>query len=262
MARSTSGESVLERAVRILEVFDADADTTALSVTEIATRAALPLSTASRLVDELTNHGLLCRDNERRVRIGVRLWVLGRRASLTRTLHTAAMAPLERLHAAIGHHVQVGVLENDEVLFIERLSARAPKLNPICMAARVPLHASASGLVLLAHAPGPLQHRFVNGPLAGYTDQTITDPHRLRTALAQVRRAGFAVCPGFMYPTVTTVAVPITDASDNVIAALSALFPRNDDTASRRLPALQAAAASIRGALSRTPDLSYIQPAV
>ena len=55
---------MLERAVRILEVFDSDS--VAVSVTHIADRAGLPLSTASRLIDELVEHGLLRRDQQRR----------------------------------------------------------------------------------------------------------------------------------------------------------------------------------------------------
>ncbi|GAB34536.1 putative IclR family transcriptional regulator [Gordonia otitidis NBRC 100426] len=60
MARSSAGESVLTRAVRILEVFDPD--NVAIPLGVIAEQADLPLSTASRLVDELVAHGLLRRD--------------------------------------------------------------------------------------------------------------------------------------------------------------------------------------------------------
>ncbi len=109
MARSTSGESVLERAVRILEVFDADHIT--VTITDIAERAGLPLSTASRLVDDLVGLGLLRRDEGRRVRIGVRLWELASRASPTLGLREAAMPFLEDVHAIVGHHVQLGVLD-------------------------------------------------------------------------------------------------------------------------------------------------------
>jgi Mn-dependent DtxR family transcriptional regulator len=66
MARSTSGESVLTRAVRIFEAFTPDE--TVLSVTQIARRARLHPATASRLVAELEAHGLLAREPDRRVR--------------------------------------------------------------------------------------------------------------------------------------------------------------------------------------------------
>ena len=176
MARSSSGESVLERTVRIFEAF-APGDT-ALQVSEIARRAGLPLATASRLGAELVQRGLLARDADRRVRIGVRMWELALRASPTLSLREAAMPFLEDLHAVVGHHAQLGVLDGAEVLFVERLSAPGAVINYTRIAGRLPLHASSSGLVLLAHAPHELQEQLLAGPLVRYTATTITTPAR------------------------------------------------------------------------------------
>jgi DNA-binding IclR family transcriptional regulator len=71
MARSRTGESVVSRAVRIFEPFTPEEPV--LQVSEIARRTGLHLATASRLVAELVGHGLLAREPDRRVRVGVRL---------------------------------------------------------------------------------------------------------------------------------------------------------------------------------------------
>ncbi|QVI27245.1 IclR family transcriptional regulator [Mycolicibacterium neoaurum] len=247
MARSDSGESVLERAVRILEVFDSDS--VAVSVTDIADRAGLPLSTASRLIDELVDHGLLRRDKQRRVRIGMRLWELASRASPMRSLRDAAMPFLEDLHAVVGHHVQVGVLDGDDVLFIERLSAPGAVINVTRIAGRLPIHASSSGLVLLAHSTVAMQERIAAGRLARLTDQTIGDGKHLRAVLAEIRRIGYSLCPGHIHLDATGIAVPIRDGADTVVGALSAIVPR-DDTAVNHVPALLACSRGIHRALS------------
>ena len=247
MARSASGESVLERAVRILEVFDSD--NVVVSVSDIATRAGLPLSTASRMIDELVDHRLLRRDAHRRIRIGMRLWELASRASPTRSLRDAAMPFLEDLHAAVGHHAQIGVLEGDEVLFIERFSSPGAVINLTRIAGRLPIHASSSGLVLLAHASPAMQERIASAPLARFTDMTITDAKALRLQLAEIRHTGQALCPGFIHRNATGIAVPIRDGGDKVVAALSVIVPR-DDRAMGHIPALVAAARGIRRALA------------
>jgi DNA-binding IclR family transcriptional regulator len=167
MARSTSGESVLSRLVRILEAFDSD--TPAVTVTELARRADLPLATASRLVNELIGYGWLRRDNQRRVRIGVRLWELASRASPTLGLREAAMPVMQDLHAVVGHHVQLAVLQHREVLYVERLSTPGAVRNLSRFAGRLPLHATAPGLVLLAHAPVEIQESVLSGPLTVFT---------------------------------------------------------------------------------------------
>ena len=61
---------MLDRLVRILDSFDAQNPT--LTVNSLAHRADVPQATAYRLVDDLVAHGLLARDADRQVRLGVR----------------------------------------------------------------------------------------------------------------------------------------------------------------------------------------------
>jgi len=223
MVRVATGESVLSRAVRVFEAFTPDEKV--LSVSEIARRARLHPATASRLVAELQSHGLLARDPDRRVRVGVRMWELALRASPTLGLREASMPFMEDAHAVLGHHVQLGILDGDEVLFVERLSAPGAVINYTRIAGRLPLHVSSSGLVLLAFGSRELQERILAGPLPGLTRSTLTAPAALRTALAEVRRQGFAYLPGHVHPDALGVAVPVRGTRNAVAAALAAIMP-------------------------------------
>ncbi len=207
MARTATGESVLSRAVRIFDAFTPDERV--LSVTQIARRAGLHLATASRLIAELESHGLLDREPDRRVRVGVRMWELALRASPTLGLREASMPFMQDAHGVLGQHVQLGVLDGDEVLFVERLSARGAVINYTRIAGLLPLHASASGLVLLALGSRELQERVLAKRLRRYTDATITDAAALRAALAEVRRQGYAYLPGHVHDEALGVAVPV-----------------------------------------------------
>jgi DNA-binding IclR family transcriptional regulator len=239
MARTATGESSLARAVRILDSFTPDEP--ALPVSEIARRSGLHVATASRLVAELTSHGLLARGPDRSVRIGMRMWELAARASPTLSLRDAAMPFLEDVHAVVGHHAQLGVLDGDEVLFVERLTARDAVINYSRIAGRLPLHATSSGLVLLAYGPPELQERVLTRPLQRFTDRTLTTPDRVRAAIAEVRRQGFALMPGHVHEEATGIAVPVRDALGEVVAGLSVIVP-NDARAAVHVPVLLAAA--------------------
>ena len=114
MVRPQNGESVLARAVRIFEAFTPEES--ALTVSEISRRTGLHVATASRLVAELVSYGFLTRDDDRRVRIGMRLWELATRASPSLSLRNAAMPFMEGVHDVVGHHVQLGVLDGEDVL--------------------------------------------------------------------------------------------------------------------------------------------------
>jgi DNA-binding IclR family transcriptional regulator len=249
MARSRTGESVLSRAVRIFDAFGPGE--TGLRVSEIARRSGLHVATASRLIGELVAHELLARGPDRQVRIGVRMWELAQRASPTLTLREAAMPFMADLHAVMGHHVQLAVLDGTEVLFLERLSAPGAVVNYSRVAGRMALHTSSSGLVLLAYGPLELQERVIAGPLRRYTSHTVVSGARLRTVLAEIRHQGYALCAGHVHEDATGIAVPILGAGPEVVAALSLIVP-NDEQAAARVPALQAAARGIGRRLAGT----------
>jgi DNA-binding IclR family transcriptional regulator len=251
VARTGTGESVLSRALRIVEVFSPAEPV--LPVTEIARRSGLHVATASRLIAELVGHGLLERTPDRRVRIGVRMWELGWRASPRLGLRDAAMPFLEDLHAVVGHHAQLGVLDGHDVLFIERLSARDAVINYSRIAGRLGLPHSSSGLVLLAHAPLEVQEADLARPLRPPTSAGFTTAAQLRSALADVRRQQAAVLAGHQHPDAAGVAVPVRDGGGEVVAALSVIVP-HDGRAQALVPALLATARGITRALQEPPD--------
>ncbi len=240
--RVATGESSLARAVRILESFTLEEPE--LTVTEVARRAGLHLATASRIVGQLVDHGLLDRGPDREVRVGFRMWELASRAAPTRSLRDAAMPYLEDLHAVVGHHAQLAVLHGDEVIFLERLSARDAVINYSQIAGRLPLHISSSGVVLMAYGPPELQERVLARPLESRTPATITTPDRLRTTLEQVRRQGYALLAGHVHPAAAGIAVPVRSGLGEVVAALSVIVP-NDAGAASAVPALLASARGI-----------------
>lgn len=237
----------MARAIRVLAAFGPDE--TELSVSAIARRSKLHVATASRIVAELVSHGLLERGANREVRVGVRLWELASRASPTLSLHQAAIPYMSDINAVVNHHVQLGVLDGDDVLFLERLSARDAVVNYSRIAGRLPLHASSSGHVLLAFGPTELQARILCGPLIGYTEHTLTRPDDLRVALDAVRRRGYALLSGHIHPEAAGLAVPVFDSLNHPVAALSIVGP-NDEHLVGYVPLLLAAARGIRRGLT------------
>ncbi|MFJ9900874.1 IclR family transcriptional regulator [Streptomyces sp. NPDC091280] len=244
--RTQMGESVLSRVVRIFEAFTPEEP--ALTVSEISRRTGLHVATTSRLVAELVSHEFLTRDEDRRVRIGMRVWELVTRASPTLSVRNAAMPFMEGVHDVVGHHVQLGVLDGGEVLFLERLSAPGAVINYTRIAGRLPLHASSSGLVLLAHGPADLRERALAGPLHRYTPNTPADPAQLRAILAEVRRQGYAYCPGYVHPEALGVAAPVRDDRGEVVAALAVIVPNNVGAQSV-VPVVRTAARGVSRAL-------------
>ncbi|GAA1701470.1 IclR family transcriptional regulator [Microbacterium sediminicola] len=238
---------MIDRVVRVLDTFS---DTrTVQSASDIGRRAGLPSATAHRLVDDLVAAGLLERDDEHHIRLGMRLWELALRGSRALRLRQAALPHMEAVQARIREHTQLAVLENDEALFLERLSHPDAGANITRVAGRLALHASSSGLVLLAHAPDEVRERVLGNPLPAVSPETVTDAGALRTLLAEVRTRGFVVAPGSVETVSTGVAVPVRDRGE-VVAALSVILPRHAPAESA-VAILRAAARAIETDLAR-----------
>lgn len=225
MANSPSGDSATARLVRVLETFTPAR--TVQTTSEIGRRAGLPRSSAHRIVGELVAAGLLERDDDRRVRIGMRLWELATRSSSALRLRQAALPFMERVQFRVREHTQLAILEQDEALFLERLSGPDAGANVTRVAGRLPLHACSSGLVLLAFGDAALQDRVLGAPLRRLTPQTPADAAAVRSKIREVRTLGHAIAPGYIEEVSTGVAVPVRDG--RTVAALSVVLPRGND---------------------------------
>jgi DNA-binding IclR family transcriptional regulator len=257
-------DSIISRVVRILSCFDRS--TAALSLSSLARRSGLPLTTAHRLTEELLRHGLLERQTAGDLRPGLRMWELANRASHALTLRESCLPFMEDVQAAVRHHVTLAVLDRGSALYVERLSTPESPLEAANIAQRMPLHASSSGLVLLAFSTAAVQASALEGPLEKTTTETVTDPVALRRQLADVRQKGFAAPPGIGRPEWIGVAVPVfgperTADGPVIAAALNAIVPRADaDLVPRVVLALTTAAHGASRALRRTTGPASPRP--
>jgi DNA-binding IclR family transcriptional regulator len=247
--RREPGVSVTARVLRVFEAFSAAQPR--LTLSDLSRRARLPLSTAHRLVEDLVRWGALERDDEHRYRIGLRLWEVGALAPRGLGLREQAMPFLEDLYEATHQVVQLAVRDGVEALYVERISGRAAVGVISRVGGRLPLHATGVGLVLLAFAPHEVQERVLAAPLRGFTERTVTSPRELRRMLATVRRTGVAVSDGQIELKALSVAAPIHDRAEEVVAALSIVVPSTEASAPY-VPAVRAAARGVSRVLGST----------
>ncbi|WP_067662040.1 IclR family transcriptional regulator [Nocardia miyunensis] len=245
-----SRESVIGRVSRILAAFDRQNSALGLSV--LAERADLPVATTYRLATELVRHGLLERGEDKRIRVGMRLWELSTRGNDRLAVRNVALPHLENLFESLGQLTTLGVLEGDTVLYLERLAPAGLDVERAHIGQRHPIHAGSTGLVLLAFSPGDYQEAFLRRKLSKFTPQTIVDPHVLRRHLAMIRRQRYVMVPGVGMPDWTGIAVPIFDGDKSAVAALSVVYPRGKEDPAA-LPAMRAAAFAISMTLSSRP---------
>jgi len=226
-----------------------------LTLTEISRRTGLPMGTAHRLVGELVAWGALERDDRGRYQIGLRLWEVAALAPRGPGLREIALPFLEDLYEATHQHVQLAVLDGLDVVYVERISARGAVGVRSRVGGRWPAHTTGVGLVLLAHAPPPIQEDYLGTPLAGFTELTITDPAALRRVLAEVRRTGYAVSDRQVTMDAVSVAAPVRNVGGAVVAALSVVVGTDGPPPSALVPAVVTAARGISRSMFRYPEV-------
>jgi DNA-binding IclR family transcriptional regulator len=220
----------------------------ALTLSELARRTGLPLSTVHRRAAELLAWGALERGDDGRYRIGLRLWEVGSLAPRGLGLREVALPVLEDLYEVTHENVQLAVRQDLELVFIERIAGRhaVPVLTRV--GGRFALHATGVGLVLLAHAPAGVQEQVLAAPLERYTALTLTDPARLRRCLAEVRRVGYAVSDRQVTMDALSVAAPIR-GPEGVVAAVSLVVAHDRADPVALAPLVQAAGRVLSRAL-------------
>ncbi|MCP9984575.1 IclR family transcriptional regulator [Actinomadura madurae] len=239
--------SVLRRALRILDVFEDAAD--GLSLSEISRRSGVPLTTTHRIVGELHEWGALERDDSGAYRIGLRLWEAASLAPRSVGLQRVALPFMQDLFETTHRGVHLAVREQDQVVFVERFVSPEVAGDRPRVGGRYAMHATAVGLVLLAHAPLDLQEQVIGGPLARYTPHTCTSAGELRRLLAGVRRSGYAISDRQINPKYSSVAAPIHGPAGGVVAALSLILPYEEFNGPSVPHLVQASARGISRAL-------------
>src|SRR5688572_8735255 len=144
-----AGRSVTNKITSILMTFTEGSEH---SLTEIARLAGLPISTAHRLTSELASWRLLERTADGSYRAGLPLRMIGTADACPPSLEERAPCVLEDLAAATHGRARLGVLQELEVAYIEKVPGPRP-VTSFSPAATLPAHPTALGRVLLAFAP-------------------------------------------------------------------------------------------------------------
>lgn len=208
-------------AARVFAIADAFEQGDQLSLSEVARRAGLPVSTAHRLLAEWVEWGGLVRGEDGRYRVGMKLWRLGVRHPTARRLRDAARPYLEDLLEATGEHVHLAVRDGIGAVYLERLSGPGAVRVISDIGSMLPLHATGVGLVLLAYAPaGTLEEVLASSP-AKFLPNTLTGDRELRSRLATIRATGLSHAVEELTRGAFSVAAPVRDVGGEVVAAVS-----------------------------------------
>jgi DNA-binding IclR family transcriptional regulator len=240
--------TVLGKALAVLQAFTVDE--TDLGFAELGRRTGLAKATLHRTLAELVEHRLLERPDGR-YRLSGLVFELGMRAAVERTLLEVAAPFLEDLYERTHETVHLGVREAGDVVYVAKTGGHRQVDAPSRLGGRMPLHATAIGKVLLAHAPSEVREQVLRSPLPRRTPRTVVNVEVLRRQLDRARETGVALEHEESAVGVTCLAAVVTDGAGGAHAAVSVTGPVHRFEPRRHVEAVRAGGAGIAAMLAR-----------
>jgi DNA-binding IclR family transcriptional regulator len=216
---SSLNQSV-QKAITLLR---ATADDRTANVSSLARAAGLPRATALRMIQTLEQEGFLLRiPGDDRVLLGPELLRLARKTDEQLLLREASRPIVGELVATLRETVTLSVVAPDGGLdLVSQVDAPAQLRPQSWVGQRFPLHASASGKVLLATYDDEHLERFLAEPLARFTSATITTAKALRVELERVREQRYAVSRDEEEEGLSGIATGICGPADELVGVLT-----------------------------------------
>ena len=250
--RRAGGVQSLERAFSILETM-ADAGGT-LGLSQLATRAHLPLPTTHRFVRTLVDLGYLRQEASRQYALGPKLIRLGE--SSAHMLGTWARPYLSDLVDSLGESANLATLDGDQIVYVGQVQSRHTMRMFTEVGRRVSPHCTAVGKALLAMIdPADVRALLSRTGMHAHTEHSITDPQAFAAQLERVLEQGYATDEGEHELGVRCVAVAVPRAPSRIALSVSGPATRMTDAlVARAAPLLTDAARRL------SDDLASGQP--
>jgi DNA-binding IclR family transcriptional regulator len=220
------------RTLDVLETFRAERRP--LSLSELARRARIPVSTCHGLVRTLERRGFLYFPSPREAYPTRRLYELAREIDAHDPIVTRLAPALGALRDATNETVILGMRHDDAVLYLLVLDSAQTVRYTARAGEHKPLHSSSIGKALLgAMSADELAAWLAQHELPRITERTITSARRLKRELEDARARGYSVTRGENVADVMAIAVPLRLGTTVLAVAIAGPLHRMEDAERR-----------------------------
>ena len=227
----------LERALQILCIFKIDKQ--ALTLSQLSELSGLHKATVLRLCSTLIKYDFLrYRRDSKHYSLGLKLFELGSILFSSFSLRRIASFYLDQLQSKLGKTVFLGILENDELIYIDK--KEDPKI-PIRVTSQIgtrrPPYFGMLGQILMAFLPDQEVNRLLKKTaLTPFTKKSLVSEKEFKGRLLKIRKQGFFVDEEEALDGISGVSAPIRDYTGEVIAGVGVGFISwSEDTKGKKI---------------------------
>ena len=217
LPKESDDKYVVEAVLKALDVLEAFQDSEELQLSEVANRVSLNKSRAFRLLYTLCERGYVERASDgHKYRLGLKLFEHA--SNLRRDVKQVAQPYMRKLQQSFNETVNLAVLHNGEVLYVDLLESSRPFRMSAMIGSRMPIANTSLGKALITHAA---EHELEQV----FDTLTPSELRKLRTEMEVVKRRGYATDHEENEPGVACIGAPILNEAGVSIAAMSVSGP-------------------------------------
>lgn len=206
-----------------------------LILEELAPIVGLSRATLFRFLSVLQRMEYVEKDKNNRYRLTPRIFMVAARSIDDVELSRISKPFIEDLSFDTGETTIISILDDDSQLHLQKVESRYTARFYERIGKRTPLYCTASGKVLLAGMDEEQFNSYLSKVrLIPYTMNTVTDPCVLREQIEKIRKDGYCELTGEYEQDIHTLACPIVDHDNKIIAAVSINWPTFRETADKR----------------------------
>jgi IclR family pca regulon transcriptional regulator len=208
----------LSRGLAVIRALDSPEP---MTLSDVARKSELSRATARRLVLTLEQLGYV-QQSGGRFALTPRVLELGFAYLSALGLPEVAQPHLERLVEQVRESSSISVLDGESVVYVARVPTRRIMNVMISVGTRFPAYATSMGRVLLAGLEAPQRAQLLDQiELRSLAHDTVTTRAQLEAELDRVSEQGYAIVDQELESGLRSVAAPIRDRRNRVIAAVN-----------------------------------------
>lgn len=213
--------------LKAADIFDTLARRGGQSLQQLSSETGITSSNLSKILETLMHIGYIIRDNDKLYYLGSKFMEYQTQNIEAQRLLAIARPYLELLQKEVDETVHLSVLENNKVVYIDKLE---PKNKALYMTSRVglsrPLYSTGMGKAVLgSFSNDELEKYLSETELVPKARNTITDPDLLKQNLELVRQRGYSIDDEEQENDGYCIAVNLDD-NGRTVGALSVSFPK------------------------------------
>lgn len=227
--------SSLANALRLLKLFSVEKPE--FGINELAEALGIANSTAHRLISTLAEQDFVTKDHVTNLyRLSVSILSFQPVITSNIKLFQLSAPILESLNEQTKETALVSILFDHQAYCLNKADKHMHFFTYVThIGSTAPLHASATGHVLLAYQDEEKIDEYMGRFMEDWADQEKT---HYKQYLKQVRKEGYALSVNRLYPGITDIAAPVRDKTDQVVAAIGIVGPSQRIEKEKQLKAI------------------------